>query len=858
MSRQQSPSRPRRRVIWWRLLLVTFVTVVVLVALAGAGLVAYEARSLPSVANFTSGQASSSRIYDINGNYVTSIGLHNSLPVTLNQVPHTVIRALVDTEDRTFYSNWGISLRGIARSLWVDVLHHSFVEGASTITQEAVRDMYLTDTKSISRKIKEALLSLEVTRDYTKNEIMGVYLNEVYFGQGAYGIGQAARVYFGVPVQKLDLAESAMLAGLPQAPSYYDPYYNLKAAKARQQVVLANMVTVGDITQAQADAAYKEPLHLQSSLTTQSYPDPWFVEAVINTLQGRIPLETILNGGLNIYTTLNTKIEAIAQQSVATVMGHAFPSTAQTPEPEAAAVVMDPRNGDVLAIVGGRTHPVAFPLDRAFVPRQSGSSIKPLSEYPAALEQGMTEATVLDDGPWMKVGGNWWPQNDNLQYSGRISMRYSLAISDNNNSVHLLDKVGVKAGFDMATQNFGLPLVAPPAQPNDMNLAMGIGGLTKGVTPLQMATAYSTYANEGLRPTAILVRKVVDPSGNVLYQQKPHLAYELSPQISYIMIDMMEHVFSEGTAAGGSIGRPVAGKTGTSNHGVDGWFIGFTPQLVTAVWEGYDNKQFQPGVFGATYALPIWRSIMTQSLAGVPVENFPKPPGIVSVKVDKESGLLPSPLTPAKYVESYLFIQGTQPTQISNVWQQEAVDALHPNELWSPTCPDPATSKVFLSVPTDIQIGPGIPKPLDANLWVPQKYCTGPSGGSGGGQTTGGQEALTLTIQQNQLSPTQLSATVGTPVTLTVQNLDPSPHQFELGTFMTTPDVVPANGSITVDFTPTQPGNFAYALLDQQQAVGTLQVTDAATTPTGPTGPTGPTTPTGPTGPAGNTTTPGN
>ncbi len=888
MSRPKTPTRPKRRVIWWRLALVTVLAIVIVGVLAVAGLLFYEARSLPSVADFTKTPAMSSRIYDRNGHYITSIGLHNSLPITMRQVPHDFLRALIDTEDRTFYSNWGISLRGIARSLMVDVLHHSFVEGASTITQQVARDRYLTDTKSISRKIKEALLALELTRDYTKNEIMTVYLNEVYMGNGAYGLGQAARVYFGVSAKRLDLAQAAMLAGLPQAPSYYDPYYNFKAAKDRQRVVLGNMVAAGDITQKQADAAYAEPLHLQSNLGSGSYPDPWFVEAVINTLQGRIPLQTILNGGLNIYTTLDPKIEAIAVQSVQSVMQNAFPSSAETPEPEAAAVVMDPRSGDVLAIVGGRTHPVAFALDRAFVNRQTGSSIKPLAEYPAALEQGLTEATVIDDGPFMKVGGKFWPNNDTLEYYGRITMRHSLAISDNNNSVHLLSMVGVPAGFDMATKRFGLPLVRY-GDANDFNLAMAIGGLTKGVTPLQMADAYATYANEGLRPTPIIVRKVVAPSGEVLYSRKPHLMYELSPQISYIMINMMEAVFSEpgATAYGASIGRPVAGKTGTSNQGRDGWFLGFTPQLVTAVWEGYDNEQPQPNTYGATYALPIWEKIMSQASLGLPVENFPRPGGIVSLKVDSKSGLLPSPLTPAQYINSYLFIQGTQPTQISNVWTQQAVDALHPKLLWSPACqPDPPLSKVFLTVPTDIQIGPNIPKPLDSYLWVPTNYCSptpgggngsgkgsgkgsgngggtgsgnggGTGGGTGGGSPGTGQESLSLAIQQNQFSTSQLAATVGTAFTLNVQNLDTTPHEFQLQTFMANPEVIPPGGSISLSFTPTQPGNFTYSLIDQPTATGTLQVsapTQPTTSPTSPTG-TGTTT-TSPTGPAPSSPTP--
>ncbi len=822
MSHRQ-PAPRQRRIIWWRLLLVLAAAFFALGVLGTAGLVFYFSRGLPNIDTLTQGTAASSTIYDVNNQYVTTIGLHNTIPVTLGQVPHDFLRALIDTEDHSFYTNDGVSFRGIARSVLADLRGGGFVEGASTITQQLVRDRYLTDQKSIGRKIREVLLALEVTRAYTKNEIMLAYLNEVYLGNGAYGIGAAAHMYFGENPQQLDLAQCALLAGLPQAPSYLDPYYNLKGAKYRQKIVLQNMVTAGDITQKQADAAYAEPLHLQSDVQATTYPDPWFVEAVVTQLQKHIPISKILNGGLKIYTTLDPKIEQIAQTAVTDVMNHSFSNST---EPQAAAVVMDPKNGYVLAIVGGRTHTVAFPRDRALAPyyRQSGSAIKPLAEYPAAIQSGQfTEATVLDDGPWLKVNGKWWPQNDTLQYYGRITVRHSLAISDNNNSVHLLDEVGLANGFNMATQKFGLPLIKS-GQPNDYNLAMGIGGLTRGVTVKEMADAYSTYANEGLRPNAIMIRKVVAPGGTVLYSQTPHLTPELSQQVSYIMINMMEAVFSEpgATAYGASIGRPAAGKTGTSNQGRDGWFVGFTPQLVTAVWEGYDNEQPQPNTYGATYALPIWVQIMRQATASMPVQNFSRPPGIVSVTVDDKSGLLPSALTPAADKKSYLFIQGTQPTQQSQVWTQQMVDAAQPNLLWQLGCPGPIP-KVFLTVPTDISIGPGIPKPLDSNLWVPTQYCNPSSpfgGGPGGG--VGLSQPLSLTIQQSQFSPSQLTVSVGQQYTLTVQNNDTAPHQFQLQNFMPAPETIAAGGQITVTFTPAQPGQYIYQLTDVPGAQGTV------------------------------------
>lgn len=789
---------------------------IVVIGLLLSGLLVYRiTRTLPNV-NTLANQTRSSVIYDRNGQPVTFLWGQTSIPVSLSQIPTSLQDAIVATEDNRFYQNSGIDFRSIIRSALADVIHLGASQGGSTITEQLAKIHYLTNEKTITRKIAEVLLGIEIAHTYTKHEILRMYLNQVYLGEGASGVAAAARIYFNEPVSKLTLAQSALIAGLPKAPSAYDPFVHLSAAKARQGVVLQNMVTYGYITQAQANAAFHAPLNFNRGIlnVTTRYPDPWFVDSVVNfLLKHGFSMHELSTGGLKIYTTLDPAIQADADQAVADVMNKGFPppknSSAAPLEPEAAVVVMDPRNGYVLAIVGGRQHTNILGFNRATdAHRQPGSSIKPLVEYPTAIEDGYTQASVIDDGPWMLVNNKPWPQNDNHQYLGRITLQDALAQSDNNAAVRLLKMVGIKNGYDTATKQFGLQLVGS-GKYNDMTLAMGIGGLTNGVSPLEMAAAYSTYATEGYRPTPLLVTKVVAPDGQILLQDAPHLAPELNRQVAYIMIQMMEAVIQYGTGQGGQLGRPEAGKTGTAENGQDGWFIGFVPQLVTAVWEGYDTPKPQNGVFGATYALPIWTEIMKKALANVPAQDFPQPSGIVQANVDLKSGLLPSPLTPPADISTFDFISGTQPTAQSQVWVSETVDAQHPTELWAPDCaPDTPETGVFLQPPTDILLGPTLPLPHDANLWAPTTYCDGTS--TSGGPTT--PNTYTITIQAGQATPTNLTVTQGSTISLTITNSDNNAYSFVFPFFGVGVQTIPQQGSDTVTFTPTQQGPFNFTI----------------------------------------------
>lgn len=852
----------QRRVRWGRLALIATLTVVLGGAVAATLYGESLAKSLPSVTGLEPLAGRGTTIYDLKGQAIYTLhGTENRQPVPLSQIPVNLQHAIIAAEDKRFYQNHGFDILGLIRSVLADIRHQAPLQGASTITEQLAKILYLKDNRSLTYKIKELILGVELSRYYTKAEILQMYLNNVYLGQGTFGVGAAAEAYFGKPVSQLDLAQCALLAGLPQAPSLYDPYVNPKLARARQAYVLGRMQAQGYISAAQAQAA-AQPLRLRSASVNTSYPDPYFIDDVIRILLQHFPESEIYNGGLKVYTTLRPSIYQDIQHAMNALLGE---PTVPIPEPEAAAVVMDPHTGYVLAEVGGRTHPVMMGLNRAnssLFLRQTGSAIKPLAEYPTAIEQGESPSTIIDDGPWMLLHGKPWPHNDNYVYQGRIAMADALAISDNNASVRLLHRVGINAAFNTATKTFGLPLVASGPR-NDRNLAMGIGGLTRGVTPMQMVDAYATFPNQGSRPTPILVRKVTDSQGNLLWADPPHLTPEISPQVAYLMTKMMEGVVKFGTGDPvAKIGRPDAGKTGTSSGGADAWFLGYTPQLVMGVWEGYDTVTAQPGGYGATLAAPIWRSVMLAALQNQPVEHFVRPSGLITVNVDTKSGLLPSHLTPRQYIRPALFIKGNQPTRISNVWVQYDVLKSNRHILWEPSCSGTPVMATFLRRPTDIFIGPHYQLPVDSKLWPPTRTCTGAtvghgpvrspgssatsatapagsnssssgSGAKAGASATGtaskhaGQassNAVTISISNGAFTPQSINVRANQAVTLTVINQDATQYRFSLPALSVENQPIPAQSAVNIQVNTGPPGVDLFYLATVPPAQGLLNV----------------------------------
>mgnify|MGYP000586757517 CR=1 FL=1 len=660
-------SRRKRK----KLKLTRFILLLVLVLALGTGgtafgMVLVSLKDLPAVNWDNLAPNAATLIYDKDGNLVTEIGLENRVPVDIEEVPPVVKKAFLAAEDNRFYQHHGVDLRAIARAAWNNLTSRA-TQGGSTITQQLVKNCFLTPEQTFKRKIQEAYLAIQLERRYTKNEIFEMYLNWIYFGEGAYGIQAAAYTYFGKDVKDLDLAEAALLAGLPRAPSLYSPYRDLTVATQRRNAVLDSMARYAYITPEQAAEAKRRPIELKaSSVKDKQYPYPYFIDYVTEQLVARYGEAKVFREGLKVYTTLDPKIQAYAEAAVADSRN--FPATTRDKngilQPQGAAVVLDPHTGYIKAIVGGREHTQARQWNRATrTRRQPGSAFKPIFVYgPAVDELGLGPASVIDDIP-LKFP-NWAPTNYDGRYRGLITMRTALTWSVNIAAVKVLQEVTLPKAVAFARE-LGITTLRPDKE----GLASALGGLYEGVTPLEMAGAYGTFANGGVyvEPTAII--RVEERDGTVLEQFTPRKKRVMKPTTAWLITDMLRSVVQQGTGTAAQIGgRPVAGKTGTTDKRENVWFCGYTPELVSVVWIGYDDqkKPLPYGSYGGTYPARIWRQIMSQALAGVPVKDFPRPVGIVTATVDSKSGLLPGPNTPPHHQVTDYFAEGTVPTEVDN------------------------------------------------------------------------------------------------------------------------------------------------------------------------------------------------
>lgn len=763
-------------------------------------------RTLPAFDQANVNTFQTSFIYDLQGKRIEAIpGAAQRVPIaSLSQVPLHVQNAFIAKEDARFYQNpWGIDVRAIIRAAWTDFILHRPAQGASTIPQELARHTFpIGSARTLKRKIQEAILAFELSRRYTKHEILTMYLNQIYFGQGAYGIEAAAEGYFGEPPQKLTVAQGALLAGLVRAPSLYDPFVHPQVAIQQRNIVLGLMeqqkyISASQETAAKALTLQEMGLRKSAPAAAAKYAYPYYVDAVITQLRKHFSDTQIYNGGLQVYTALVPTIQQAAQDAMHSVLDKPFPLK-DKPHLESAAVVMDQSTGYVEAIVGGREHKGVLDFNRAIAARrQPGSSMKPLAVYIPAFEEGMTPATVIDDAPkaWPANGKLWIPTNDNDRWNGLTTIREGVRRSINEVAVRTLAKVGVQRGYQTAIQ-LGLMHL----QPSDEHLPLALGGTTDCCSPLEMARAYSTIANGGYRVDPLIVLKVTDAQGNVLYQQTPHRTRVISPQIAYLMTNVLESVVEPqppggwiqnwGTAPKAAVpGWPTAGKTGTTSQDKDAWFIGYTPKLTAAVWAGYDKPRAMNQVWGGAYGAPIFHDIMVKALAGQKPIHFPHPSGIVTAPIDAKSGLLPGPLTPAAWVRTEVFIQGTQPTTQSNVWVQRQVDSANPKELWQPGCAGTPLTKVFLNRPpvtiqdvkawaAQLGLAPQRLIPTDMALAPPQNKCSPPAGvspGTGGATdicappAQGGTESCTITLAAGQpIQPAVIQAVAGRQLRLTV------------------------------------------------------------------------------------------
>ncbi len=619
--------------------LLGFVIVVGVMTLGvAAGFITANLNTKPDIANDIRPPASS-QIYDINGNEIANVHAdENRMPVKINQVPKNLQNAFVAVEDNRFYEHIGIDPRGIARALYANIRGREVSEGGSTITQQLAKNAYLTQDRTIARKVQEIFLALQLERQYTKQEILEMYLNQIYFGQGAYGVQAAAQTYFGKDVSDLTLNECAMLAGIPKSPNYYSPSNNMQAATERKATVLDQMVKYGYITNSQATKAKNEKLEIvkpvkKADTTEASY----FIDYVTQTLIDKYGADAVYKEGLKIYTTIDMDMQRAAEAALKQLPTYTKDGNGIV-QPQGALVAIDPHNGYVKAMVGGRG---TDQFNRATMAvRQPGSAFKPFV-FAAALENKFTPNTVINDSP-IDING-WKPQNYERTFSGKVSLREVARRSLNVPTVKIAQKLGIDKPIYYA-QEMGISTFVLEGPQNDRNLSTALGGLTKGVTPLEMVSAYGTFVNKGVHVDPVVIVKVLDRNGKVLEQASPKQRSVISEASASELTSMLQDVVEHGTGTAARLDRPAAGKTGTTSDYHDAWFIGYTPDLVAGVWMGNDNNTPMHGVTGGTIPAKIWKAFMQKAVASMPAKNFDGSSASTSEPVqeledDKKSGL---------------------------------------------------------------------------------------------------------------------------------------------------------------------------------------------------------------------------
>ena len=560
----------------------------------------------------------SSHIYDSAGNEIAIIhATENRVPVKIEQIPANLQHAFIAIEDNRFYEHKGVDPRGLLRAVYTNIVAQEIAEGGSTITQQLAKNAYLTQDRTYKRKIQEIFLALQLEKQYTKQEILELYLNQIYFGQGAYGVQAAAKTYFGKNVEDLNLAECAMLAGIPKSPNYYSPFNNINAAMERRNTVLDQMVTYGYINYNEAMAAKKGEMTFASPNVPEKHKDAmYFIEYVTQLLVDRYGADAVYKDGLKVYTTIDMDMQRMAEEAVTIYLPQDYTDANGIVQPQGALVAIEPSTGYIRAMVGGRG---TDQFNRAtMAERQPGSAFKPFV-FIAALENNYTPDTVIEDSP-INIGG-WQPQNDSRRFSGNVTLRTVATFSMNVPTVKIAQALGMDKPIYYA-QEMGITTFVLDGEPNDTNLATSLGGLTRGVTPLEIASAYGTFAYGGVHMPHVAITKVLDRNGNVIHETVPEGRQVVSAESAADLTTMLEDVINKGTGKGANIGRPAAGKTGTTSDYKDAWFVGYTPDLVAAVWIGNDDNTSLDGIMGGGLPATIWSHFMQNALLNVPAHDF--------------------------------------------------------------------------------------------------------------------------------------------------------------------------------------------------------------------------------------------
>jgi len=624
-------------------------------------------------------------LQDRNGAVITRLGGINQTYIPLDRIPDHMQQAIIAIEDRRFYRHPGIDPLAIIRALYVNLRSGGAArQGGSTITQQLAKNAFLTPRKSLARKLEEAVLALVLEDRLSKQRILELYLNRVYYGEGAYGIGQASQTYFRKSPDQLSLPESALLAALPRAPSLTSPYKNPNLALARRNAVLDAMAELGFITAETAQTAKKSLLKLNPNPGGRA---PYFTDYITDQLVKDFGERLLFETEMRIRTSLDLKMQAAAQEALGDTQG--------------AIVALDPANGYIRALVGGRNYRESQFNRATQALRQPGSAIKPFV-YVTALKQGWTMATIVNDIP-QRVS-DYQPGNFSGAYWGPVTMKHAIVQSLNNAAVWTMRQVGVDAVIDTLT-SFGVTTLVP----GDENLALALGGMTRGTTLLELTAAYLPFANGGysILPSAVI--SVRDENGKLRYQAQPEKKRVISPQIAYLMTDILSKVIERGTGENADIGRPAAGKTGTTDKGVSLWFVGYTPDLVAGVYVGNDDSS-PTYLSGGAVAAPVWARFMKKALSDLPARAFTQPERITTgITIDVFTG---RPATAAsKLTEVDSFLAGTEPTPPQPVRFGARPELTNPRPRPLPSQPGRPPAPPQPETPAPAQPEPQVPEP---------------------------------------------------------------------------------------------------------------------------------------------------
>jgi len=599
--------------------------------------------------------------------------------VTLHDVSPLLLRAIIDVEDQRFYDHYGVDVMGISRAMVVNLREGRLVQGGSTLTQQLMKNLFLTSERSIERKLREALMAVIVEYRFSKSEIFERYINEIYLGQrgarGIFGVWEASQHYFSKEPHELSIGEMAMLAGLISGPNRYTPLRHPERAKKRRDFALARMLEQGDITQEQYETAVLEPLVTRSTAQTTAAA-PYFVDFVRKELARGYPADVLTSEGLTIHTTLDPQLQRIAAESVRdglAALEKRFPRLrSETPRDQlqACLIAIQPQTGAIRAMMGGRGYE-STQFNRCIqARRQPGSVFKPFV-FIAAFEQTRNAAqpilptTRIEDAPfeWFYENKSWRPANYGKKYHGNVSAREALERSLNAATTRLAHEVGLGPIIDVARR---MGIESPiPAYPS---IILG----TSEVSPFEIAGAFSVLANSGLRATPLSIREVFDRHGQRIDRRPVEIVQAIAPETAYLVTRIMEGVLDRGTAQrarGMGFTRPAAGKTGTTDDYRDAWFVGFTPNLLAVVWVGFDHRT-DLNLAGSEAALPIWTEFMKRATAPLPAARFNPPPGVAVVRIDPQSGQLATEQCPRSIDEA--FYRGQEPRSpcpLHSPWQ---------------------------------------------------------------------------------------------------------------------------------------------------------------------------------------------